>query len=201
MELRDKNGLTEAEYLAQYRPNKYPRPSVTVDLCILSRTEAGALRALLIRRGGHPYLGCWALPGGFVSEGETVETAAARELEEETHLHGLSLAPVGVFSAPGRDPRTWTLSCAFAALTEGWTPSAAAGDDAADAQWFDLSFACEGGQARLALCRGNEVLRAEVAVQRQETPFGPTFHCVQTRSEGLAFDHGAILAQALLRLR
>ena len=63
MELRDKNGLTEREYLAQYRADKYPRPSVTVDVCIFSRAADGALRTLLIRRGGHPFLGWWALPG------------------------------------------------------------------------------------------------------------------------------------------
>ena len=57
MELRDKNGLTEREYLAQYRADKYPRPSVTVDVCIFSRAADGALRTLLIRRGGRPRAG------------------------------------------------------------------------------------------------------------------------------------------------
>ncbi len=90
MELRDKNGLTEREYLAQYRADKYPRPSVTVDVCIFSRAADGALRTLLIRRGGHPFLGWWALPGGFAQPGERVEEAAARELEEETNLSGLT---------------------------------------------------------------------------------------------------------------
>ena len=91
MELRDKNGLTEREYLAQYRADKYPRPSVTVDVCIFSRAADGSLRTLLIRRGGHPFLGWWALPGGFAQPGERVEEAAARELEEETNLCGLTL--------------------------------------------------------------------------------------------------------------
>ena len=54
MELRDKNGLTEREYLAQYRADKYPRPSVTVDVCIFSRAADGALRTLLIRRAATP---------------------------------------------------------------------------------------------------------------------------------------------------
>ena len=124
MELRDKNGLTEREYLAQYRADKYPRPAVTVDVCNFSRAADGALRTLLIRRGGHPFLGWWALPGGFAQPGERVEEAAARELEEETNLCGLTLCPVGVFSAAGRDPRGWTLSCAYAALIEGAAPTA-----------------------------------------------------------------------------
>ena len=65
MELRDKNGLTEREYLAQSRADKYPRPSVTVDVCIFSRAADGALRTLLIRGGGHRFLGWGALAGGF----------------------------------------------------------------------------------------------------------------------------------------
>ena len=184
MELRDKNGLTEREYLAQYRADKYPRPSVTVDVCIFSRAADGALRTLLIRRGGHPFLGWWALPGGFAQPGERVEEAAARELEEETNLCGLALCPVGVFSATGRDPRGWTLSCAYAALVEGAAPAARAGD-----------------QARLTLRAQGDELRAEAAVLREQTPFGEALRCGEGWGQGLAFDHGEILLTALLRLR
>ena len=67
--LVDKNGLTEEEFLARYTPKDYPRPSLTADNCVFRRTPEGALEILLVRRGGHPYLGRWALPGGFVSPG------------------------------------------------------------------------------------------------------------------------------------
>ena len=117
MEKRDKRGLTEAEYLAQYKPGRYPQPSLTVDIILLAHAE-GALRVLLVRRGGHPYLGCWALPGGFAEPQETTAQAAARELAEETHAQGLALTPIGLFSTPGRDPRGWTISHAFAALAD-----------------------------------------------------------------------------------
>ena len=95
MELRDKNGLTEQEFLAQYKPGNYVRPSMTVDMLIFAApglhgtlsipafTEH-AVKILLIKRGGHPCLGQWALPGGFVNPTETVTQAAYRELEEET---------------------------------------------------------------------------------------------------------------------
>lgn len=201
MELRDKNGLTEREYLAQYRADKYPRPSVTVDVCIFSRAADGALRTLLIRRGGHPFLGWWALPGGFAQPGERVEEAAARELEEETNLCRLTLCPVGVFSATGRDPRGWTLSCAYAALIEGAAPTARAGDDAASARWFDVDFVRAGDQARLTLRAQGDELRAEAAVLREQTPFGEALRCGEGWGQGLAFDHGEILLTALLRLR
>ena len=202
MELRDKNGLTEREYLAQYRADKYPRPSVTVDVCLFSRAADGALRTLLIRRGGHPFLGWWALPGGFAQPGERVEEAAARELEEETNLCGLTLCPVGVFSAAGRDPRGWTLSCAYAALIEGAAPTARAGDDAADARWFEVERRQENNRITLLFSSGDVSFQAEL--QRKAAlpgAYPSTAAYTVTAGGGLAFDHGEILLTALLRLR
>jgi ADP-ribose pyrophosphatase YjhB (NUDIX family) len=86
-ELRDKKGLTEAEAIAAYRKKNYPKPALTADICIFAKVGEG-WKLLLIRRGGHPYLGCWALPGGFADQGETNESTAARELQEETCLTG-----------------------------------------------------------------------------------------------------------------
>ena len=128
-DLTDKNGLTEAEAIARHRAMNYPKPALTADICVFLRAGEG-WKLLLIRRGGHPYLGCWALPGGFADEGETIEQTAARELEEETGLSGLPLELVGVYSAPGRDPRGWTVSVAFAVGVRDACPEATAGDDA-----------------------------------------------------------------------
>ena len=65
--LVDENGLTEEEFLSQYQPRDYERPSVTVDMLIFAVDKSGEnKRLLLIKRKNHPYLGCWALPGGFV---------------------------------------------------------------------------------------------------------------------------------------
>ena len=136
-ELRDKRGLTEAEAIERYRAKNYPKPALTADIAVFARGEAG-VRLLMIRRGGHPFLGCWALPGGFADEGETVERTAARELEEETGLTGLPLRLVGVYSAPGRDPRGWTVSAAYAVCVSAEQLRAVAGDDAAEAEWFEL---------------------------------------------------------------
>ena len=106
-EPRDKNGLTEAEFLASYTPKKYPQPSLTADICVFRRHDGG-LQLLLVQRGGHPYLGRWATPGGFCNPDETADACAARELEEETCVSGLKLEPIGLYSTPGRDPRGWT---------------------------------------------------------------------------------------------
>ncbi len=134
---RDKNGLTEEEAIALYRSKNYPKPALTADIAVFAEAE-GRLRLLMIRRGGHPFLGCWALPGGFADEGETIEQTAARELEEETGIRGLSLSFVGVYSAPGRDPRGWTVSCAYTVLLPDGLIEAEAGDDAADVCWAEV---------------------------------------------------------------
>ena len=199
METRDKNGLTEREFLASYRQKDYPRPSVTVDIAVFQRGQGG-LRALLIRRGGHPYLGCWALPGGFGNPDEEAHAAAARELREETHLEGLTLFPLGLFSAPGRDPRAWVMSQAYAALLpEGALPPRA-GDDAKDARFFDVCFQLRGTRALLTLREEGILLRAEAEVKARSTPFGLARTCTVVSQEGFAFDHASILISALARL-
>ena len=135
-QLRDARGLTENEAIARYRSKNYPRPAMTADIVIFRR-EAGEQKVLLVKRGGHPFLGQWALPGGFANENEPIEATAARELREETGVSGLSLHLVDVFSEPGRDPRGWVISVAYASQVDGTIP-VKAGDDAADAKWFAL---------------------------------------------------------------
>ncbi|MCR4751687.1 MAG: NUDIX hydrolase [Eubacterium sp.] len=133
----DKNGLTEKEAIEEYRKRNYPKPALTADVAVFAE-QNGVLRLLMIRRGGHPYLGCWALPGGFADEGETIEQTAARELEEETGVRELSLSLVGIYSTPGRDPRGWTVSAAYTILLPEGTIEACAGDDAAEVSWVEV---------------------------------------------------------------
>ena len=105
-------------------------PVLTVD-AVISDAEHGVL---LIQRARDPYAGYWALPGGFVEEGETVEQACTREAREET---GLTVEPVellGVYSHPSRDPRGHTVSVVFLCRCSGGVVQS--GDDAAAARWF-----------------------------------------------------------------
>ncbi len=113
--------------------DRWPRPALTVDAAVVARTTP--LRLLLIQRGEPPFAGAWALPGGFVEEGEVVASAAARELAEETGIEARGLTLLGVYSAPGRDPRGWTVSVAYVLEVEREL-AAAGGDDAAAARWF-----------------------------------------------------------------
>ncbi|CAL9322243.1 NUDIX hydrolase [Streptomyces sp. SudanB52_2052] len=110
--------------------------AVTVDLAVLTLRD-GALHVLLVERGQEPYAGHRALPGGFLQPDESVETAARRELAEETGLSdvsGLHLEQLRTYSEPGRDPRMRVVSVAFAALLPH-APEVHGGGDAARADW------------------------------------------------------------------
>lgn len=212
MEWRDGAALSEAEFLAAYRVEDYPRPSVACDMVVFTVGQTQAdnyrqlpeqqLQVLLIQRGGHPFLGDWALPGGFVRPGETVGQTAARELREETGLERVYLEQLGVFSDPGRDPRAWVMSCAHMALVRRDRVAPQPGDDARQTAWFSLR--CqpgEDGSFRLELEREGGEDRLWATVER---PAGDTAGPEGYRlagSGGLAFDHGRILAWALRRLQ
>ncbi len=119
---------------------EYPRPSVTVD-CILFGFDAGELKVLLIQRGGEPFKGLWAFPGGFldVDTDPTIEEAAKRELEEETGLTHVFMEQLYTFGDMGRDPRGRTVSVAYYALIKLDDYKVQAGSDADRAHWFAIS--------------------------------------------------------------
>jgi 8-oxo-dGTP diphosphatase len=106
-------------------------PALTTDCVVLDAKR----RVLLIRRGNPPFKGRYALPGGFVDVGETVEDACRRELMEETGIKAGRLELIGVYSNPKRDPRGHTCSVAFLGCVARATPRA--GDDAAAAEWVE----------------------------------------------------------------
>jgi len=107
-------------------------PLLTVD-GIVRNCEG---KFLLIRRKNPPFQGQWALPGGFVDVGETVEAACARELKEETGLTVTVRRLTGVFSDPRRDPRGHTVGIVFAC--DAADEHAQGGDDALEARWLTL---------------------------------------------------------------
>ncbi len=115
----------------------YPRPAVSAD-CILFDRSGAHLKVLLVERKNDPFKGMWALPGGFIEEGETVEDGAHRELNEETGLK-LKMEQFRVYSKPGRDPRGWIITIAFLAIAGEGNYEPIAGDDAKNVKWFSIS--------------------------------------------------------------
>ncbi len=116
---------------------EYPHPAVTADICIFSIRE-GKLHVLLIERLAEPFVGSWAIPGGFIKMDEDLVTGALRELEEETGVAGVPLEQLGAYGAPDRDPRERVITIAFLALVPSDQMVLAASTDASDARWFDM---------------------------------------------------------------
>jgi 8-oxo-dGTP diphosphatase len=131
----------EREFLEQYDAKMFPPVAVTVDVAILT-VQDDQFAVLLVQRGDHPFKGSWALPGGFIREGEDLDAAAARELTEETGLHvrrrDIHLEQLRTYGAPDRDPRMRVVSTAYLALIPD-LPLPRAGGDAAAARFWPLS--------------------------------------------------------------
>ena len=114
---------------------RYPHPAVTTDIVIFTIRD-GQLKLLLIKRGGEPYQGRWALPGGFVEMDEDLETSARRELEEETGVSGVYLEQLYTFGRPDRDPRERVITVAYYALIPSDQVRLQAATDAEAVGWF-----------------------------------------------------------------
>ena len=185
----DKNGFTEEEFLKSYNSEKYPKPSLTADVVLLTVMQDD-MQVLLIRRAGHPCIGQWAFPGGFAESSESIEQTAARELYEETGIKDAVLLPVGLFSKPGRDKRGWVVSQCFAAVLEQ-RAKANAGDDAAQAEWFSL---------RLS---NNTVILTGVSDEMviEYSVLNGVVQTTMPSDQKLAFDHSEMLVRALICLK
>ena len=109
----------------------YKSPKLTVDGALIEDKKI-----LLIKRKNEPFKNKWALPGGFVEYGETVENAVKREVFEETGLITDILELIGIYSDPKRDPRGHTVSVVY--LLEKREGSIKSGDDATEAKFFSL---------------------------------------------------------------
>lgn len=116
---------------------EYPHPAVTVD-CVVFAVDNEDLKVMLIERGEEPFKGQWALPGGFVKIDEDLDTAARRELEEETGLKGIFLEQLFTYGAVKRDPRERVISVAYMALVNLEGHDVKASTDAVNAAWFSL---------------------------------------------------------------
>lgn len=205
MEKRNANGLTEAEFLAQYRPGDYKRPSVTVDMMVLRMKQGlDGLQLLLIQRKDHPFMGHWALPGGFINMDESAYEAACRELQEETSLTDVYLEQIYTMSQPERDPRMRVIDIAYMALLPyGTVAEAVAGDDAQNACWFDMELT----DKELKLMQTGQNIEICYELEKQSFRNGriTVENYVPRRTKGcddaLAFDHAQIILEGFLRLR
>lgn len=128
---------TEEARVHRYDASKYERPSVTVDVVMMTLHQRD-LQVLLVKRRSWPYEGMWAIPGGFVNINESLEDAAKRELQEETGVQNVYLEQLYTFGDPKRDPRTHVITVVYFALLDAQQLSVKAADDAVDVGWFSV---------------------------------------------------------------
>ncbi|MEE3354028.1 MAG: NUDIX hydrolase, partial [Actinomycetota bacterium] len=139
----------DPETTPDYDPHAYPPFAVTVDIVVMTIIE-DELRVLLIRRAVPPFRDSWALPGGFVRPDEDLDTAAVRELAEETSINQEPdhLEQFGTYGHPDRDPRMRVVSVGYWAIVPD-LPTPKGGSDAAYAELVPVA-ELESGRIRLA---------------------------------------------------
>ncbi|WP_379147203.1 NUDIX domain-containing protein [Paenibacillus sp. sgz500992] len=220
----DRNGITEEQFLKTYDAGVYERPSVTVDMLIFTVMEREqdnyrklsekSLQLLLIQRGEHPYLGQWALPGGFVGVHESLDEAARRELFTETNIDNIYMEQLYTWGEVQRDPRMRVISCSYMALVDRTALNVQAGDDAADAAWFEVSHEILEASRR-ELEQGYELDQfIKITLQSDKVTLSGVVKITESvqghvskilreivQSEGFAFDHLMMVQYAIERLR
>ncbi|WP_261300462.1 NUDIX hydrolase [Paenibacillus andongensis] len=223
-QLRDKQGLTEIEFLQGYDASIYERPSVTVDMLIFSvvdeekenyrKLPEKSLKLLMVKRGVHPYIGQWALPGGFVTKDESMDEAALRELKTETNIDDVYMEQLYTWGDVNRDPRTRVISCSYMALVDGRSLEVKAGDDADDARWFNVKYSVLEEKKtiieknfvfekviKIALSNDKDTLEAVIKVIEKYAGKVIMVEREIMVSNGIAFDHAEMIQYAVERLR
>ena len=167
----------EQSFLASYDVTQYARPSVAVDVVLLT-VAGGALRTLLVRRAQQPQAGRWAMPGGFVRLDGSLDATAHRVLADKAGLRDVFVEQLYTFGEPDRDPRTRVISVVYYALVEpGRLEQAVAARADRDLRLASLSVRSQKGATRVE-ARDDDGIDL-----------------------GLAFDHASILRVAVERIR
>ncbi|MGK0358783.1 MAG: 8-oxo-dGTP diphosphatase [Bradymonadia bacterium] len=174
--MSDDSTLDEQAWLATYDADAFDRPSVAVDVAMLSAFD-GALHALVLRRDQYPFKGAWSLPGGFVRIDESLEDAATRLLRDKAALQDVFVEQLFTFGGIQRDPRTRVIAVAYYALVDR-----ARFHSALDAV-ADLEL------ARLTVPWAGEAGGPVTVVDADEQPMR------------MGFDHPDILGMAVKRIR
>ena len=206
-ECKDPNSLSEKEFLQQYDPGAFERLSITADAVIFSidttiqttnyrKLDDQKITVLLVKRKEHPYIGKWSLPGGFVGVSETLDDAVKRVIKDKTGLSGVYLEQLAAFGSPGRDPRMRVVSCTYLALLDRSKYLIKESSLVADSAWFDFSI----GEKEITLANSGEEI--VIPFTKSEARNGKIIARHYSATDGgLAFDHGNILLQAIIRLR
>ncbi|MBN2694108.1 NUDIX domain-containing protein [bacterium] len=219
LELYEKSKINldsgELEFLKVYNIKEYEKPSLAVDIVSIlvdsNQNMENSLSIVLIKRGEHPFMNSWALPGGFVKANESAEMAAYRELKEECGLDNIELSQLQLFSEPKRDPRGWIVSCSFLGVIEKQNIPLLFGDDAIDSKVFNISFSKEivsknqelniiVEKIYLKLTYNDTILSSIVEKTTKKLKFNKKEEYRVIEANGIAFDHAKIVLTAIERI-
>lgn len=213
----NEDGLTLDEFLEEYNPGKYRSPSVTADVMIIkapyriTRVESG-LSILMVKRRNHPCIGFWALPGGFCEIEEDLIDTARRELKEETGLTDIPIELINTWGEVNRDPRDRIITAAYLAIINDM-PAPVAGDDACDADWFNIEIRQRGRakiqkdgkdiinalyNLKLINRHGDEECTAMVSVKENAKGIIKERKIEVIDNNNIAFDHAKFIIDAML---
>lgn len=164
----------ELQFLSDYEVEDYERPSVAIDVVLLTQVD-GAIRVLVVRRVNHPHKDTWALPGVFVSPDESLDAAAARVVRDKVGGGDIYLEQLYTFGSIGRDPRTRVISVSYYAL----------------ASWDRVE----------RVAQSDELALAHIDVPWQGEQGGPVKLSVAGSGVAVGFDHEDIIGMAIKRIR
>lgn len=215
----------EKKFLETYSPEKYEKPSATVDMLIFTVSDKETsyrklpeknLELLLIKRRDYPFKDRWAIPGGFANIDEDLYISAKRELEEETNLKNIYMEQLYTWGDVGRDPRTRVISTSYMALVPKEKLNFRAGDDAAEALLFTVDIKEDKAEERvlngrkmetfteytLTLSNEQNNIVIKSRIRSTKKVLGASVEeTLEIISSDLAFDHSKIIFYALNRLR
>lgn len=200
---KDKTGLTEKEFLRNYRADGYEKPSVSTDILVLGTSpDLKNMRILLVKRDEHPFLDMWSLPGGFVHQDETAYQAAARVLSQKAGIENTYLDQIYTFTRPGRDPRTWVMSIAYLALVSDARDEVVDGTyKTMESAWFDMII----DQDEIRFVNQNRHVEIKYSIESKSFKNGRITYenlvSTPASKEQLAFDHIEIIIESFLKLK
>ena len=222
---KEKLNQNEEEFLKEYNPGDYKRPSVTNDVIIFTtddkkednsrKVPKKGLQVLLIKRDDYPQKGKWAIPGGFVNMDESLEEGAIRKLKDETGIDNVYMEQLYSFGEVNRDPRTRVISVGNVALISKDNINFNNENTVKETKWFwieknlikseedekymlneyILKFRSEDGAFEVDYEITEKI---EKSVLRK---IEKTYRVLKDGSEELAFDHYKIINYAIDRIR
>lgn len=221
---KNKNGVTEEEFLQSYDAGIFEKPSFTVDMLVFSvmdeikknyrKLPKKTLKILMIKRGDHPFIGQWALPGGFTKIDECLDEAAKRELKEETNIRDIYMEQLYTWGDINRDPRTRVISTSYMSLVDSSSFNIKASEDAQEAKWFGISCKLYKEEKtithnghiierllNLTLTSDEDNLSALIKVSNEYDGKVTKVSRSIVHSNGIAFDHAKIIEYGIERLR